>query len=118
MKRLALCLMLALAVPLSAGGPVVMRASWYGPWHDGKPMANQKRFDRWACTAAHRTLPLGTRLHLVELRSHRWVDVTVTDRGPFVPGRDLDLSEMAARQLRIAERGVALVQVTVLGDRP
>lgn len=112
---LALPLVTLWAVSTYSGGPVAMRASWYGAAQQGRITAGGALFDRWACTAAHRTLPLGTRLHCVHPRSHRWVDVTVTDRGPFVPGRDLDLSEQAARQLRIEGQGVAWVQVTVMG---
>ena len=117
-KRLALALLFALALPVAAGGPTLMRASWYGEHHQGRLTASGERFDRWGFTCAHRTLKHGTWLHLVDPKTHRWVDVRVTDRGPYVAGRDLDLSEQAARQLRIEERGVALLEVTVMGEKP
>lgn len=64
-------------------------------------------------TAAHRTLPLGTRLRVTNLENGRVVRVRVNDRGPYVPGRVLDLSREAARLLDMVERGVALVRLEV-----
>ncbi len=114
----ALALLVALALPVAAGGPRLMRASWYGEHHQGRLTASGERFDRWGFTCAHKTIKKGTWLHLVDPRTHRWVDVRVTDRGPYVAGRDLDLSEEAARQLHIEKRGVALLEVTVMEVRP
>ena len=86
-------------------------ASWYGEKYRGRPTANGELFDPGAMTAAHRTLPFGTRL-LVK-RGSRSVVVTVNDRGPFVPGRDLDLSWGAFRKL--ADPDLGLIEVTFVG---
>lgn len=85
-------------------------ASFYG---GGGRHANGARYDPASFTAAHRTLPFGTKILVTELRSGRSVTVTVTDRGPFIRGRVVDLSLAAARQLRITQRGVVRVRVAV-----
>lgn len=114
---LALFLACLLAISTYAAGPRLMVASWYGIAHQGRTTASGMSFDRWGLTCAHKTLPLGTWLRVTDPRSHRWVMVRVTDRGPFIPGRDLDLSEQAARQLRIERQGVAWVEVAVIRGR-
>lgn len=81
-------------------------ASWYGVQHHGKRMANGQPFNMYADTAAHRSLPLGTRLTLTNPRNGSSTTVLVTDRGPFVRGRELDLSYEAARKLGILDKGV------------
>lgn len=86
-------------------------ASWYGKAFEGKPMANTLPFKRRMMTAAHRTLPLGTKLRIVNLENGHVVEVTVTDRGPYVPGRVIDLSEMAATRLGMRENGIAQVSI-------
>jgi rare lipoprotein A len=85
-------------------------ASWYGDELRGSATANGERFDPGAMTAAHKTLPFGTLLR-VTLGS-RWVVVRVNDRGPYVAGRDLDLSQAAAQAVGLG--GVGPVQVEVL----
>jgi rare lipoprotein A len=114
---LALFLACLWALSTYAAGPRLMVASWYGKAHQGRATASGMSFDRWGLTCAHKTLPLGTWLRVTDPRSHRWVMVRVTDRGPFVPGRDLDLSEQAARQLRIEREGVAWVEVAIIRGR-
>lgn len=94
-----------------SGGKSLVVASWYGPRHHGRPMANGRPFDMYADTAAHRTLPLGTRLKVTNPQNGRTVEVAVTDRGPFIPGRTLDLSWAAARKLGIVRQGVARLYV-------
>jgi rare lipoprotein A len=89
-------------------------ASWYGEAHDGLPTASGEIFDRTRYTAAHRTLPIGTRLHVTNLQNGRVVRVRVNDRGPYVAGRILDLSQEAARTLGMVERGVVMVQLDVI----
>lgn len=91
------------------------RASWYGRGHHGRLTANGERFDMNALTAAHRTLPFGTRLHIVNLNNDRAVEVRINDRGPYVPGRIIDLSYAAARALGGVATGVIPVRATVLG---
>jgi rare lipoprotein A (peptidoglycan hydrolase) len=86
-------------------------ASYY--W-EGKQVATGARFDPDGLTAAHRTLPLGTRLRVTNLASSRSVVVTVNDRGPFIAGRVLDLSRGAAKVLGMIERGIARIEASVL----
>lgn len=89
-------------------------ASWYGPGFAGRRTASGDRFDPRAFTCAHRTLPLGTKLRITNPRTGAQVLVTVTDRGPFVGRRELDLSHAAAREVGILGRGVGQVVLEVL----
>jgi len=82
-------------------------ASWYGSQHHGKAMANGQPFNMHADTVAHRQLPLGTRLTLTNPQNGSTAKVQVTDRGPFIPDRDLDLSFEVARKLGVVKTGVA-----------
>ena len=88
-------------------------ASWYGIDHQGKPTASGEAFDRNELTAAHRSLPLGTLLRVTNPSNGKQVVVRVNDRGPFVRGRILDLSERAARTLGIVRRGMARVVMEI-----
>jgi rare lipoprotein A len=83
-------------------------ASYYDKNYQGRT-ASGARYDSSKFTAAHRSLPFGTRLTVIEPRSHRVVTVVVNDRGPFVKGRVLDLSFSAAQALRMTGRGVMKV---------
>jgi rare lipoprotein A len=85
-------------------------ASWYGPQVKGLPTASGETFDPQGYTAAHKTLPFGTDL-LVSYRG-RSVAVTVNDRGPYVGGRELDLSWAAARDIGLTRAGVDYVEYT------
>jgi len=98
----------AAAVKPSSGRRLVV-ASWYGSQHHGKLMANGEPFDMFDDTAAHKKLPLGTQLTITNPNNGATVQVEVTDRGPFIPGRNLDLSYSAARKLGIVKAGVAKV---------
>jgi rare lipoprotein A (peptidoglycan hydrolase) len=89
-------------------------ASWYGYPHHGRITASGRRFDMHELTAAHRTLPLGTRLRVTNLIGGRSVIVTITDRGPFVKNRVIDLSYAAARQIGMLSSGTAPVQLKIL----
>ena len=86
-------------------------ASYY--WEDSE-VATGARYDPDGLTAAHRTLPFGTRLRVTDLVSRRSVDVTVNDRGPFIAGRILDLSRGAALVLGMLERGLTQIKAIVL----
>lgn len=97
--------------------PVEMVASWYGPGHHGRPTANGERFDRGGFTAAHACLPFGTILDVTDPRTGRSVRVRINDRGPFKPGRHLDLSEAAAAHVGLSVRGVGRVLVMPVGPR-
>lgn len=104
----------AAALPHERNERLLGIASWYGPWHHGRPTASGKPFNMHALTAAHRTLPLGTRVRVTNLLNGRSVVVKITDRGPYVPGRSIDLSHAAAKALDMLKRGLASVRLEVL----
>jgi len=108
---LAVGLAFLAACASSGGRGGTWTASWYGvPFH-GRPTASGERFDKHGLTAAHKSLPFGTRLRVSNPANGRSVIVRINDRGPFVAGRDLDLSEAAAAELGILRQGVAPVRV-------
>lgn len=84
-------------------------ASWYGPGFHGKRTASGSVYNQNAMTAAHKTLPFGTVVKVTDRRTGKSVRVTITDRGPFVRGRVIDLSKAAAAKLGTKEAGVAKV---------
>ncbi len=86
-------------------------ASWYGKELQGRKTASGEIFDQNGLTAAHRTLPFGTRLLVTNLENGKSVTVTVNDRGPFVQGRILELSLGAARELGFLAQGTARVRI-------
>lgn len=90
-------------------------ASWYGPGFHGRRTANGERFNQNALTAAHRSLPFGTKVRVTNTRTGRSVVVRITDRGPFTGGRVIDLSAAAARIVGVMQSGVAPVNLEVLG---
>lgn len=89
-------------------------ASYYGRRFHGRLTANGERFDMNALTAAHKTLPFGTQLRVTYPRTGRSVVVRVNDRGPFVSGRDLDLSRAAAEKIGLVQQGHGRVEVELL----
>ena len=91
-------------------------ASWYGPGFHGRSTASGERFNRNAMTAAHRTLPFGTRVLVTNVNNNQQVVVRINDRGPFSGGRVIDLSEGAAREIGLHLAGVGTVRVEVLAD--
>jgi rare lipoprotein A len=100
------------AQPVHHGNNYEGYASWYG---EAQVTASGERFNKHALTAAHRTLPLGTRVRVTNKRNGRSVIVRINDRGPYGHGRIIDLSEAAARQLDMIAAGVAPVELEVLG---
>ena len=102
------------AMPAAPVRSEVGLASWYGEFHHGLPTASGEPFDTARMTAAHRSLPLGTRLVVTNLENGRIVQVRVNDRGPYVAGRVLDLSHGAAQALDMVERGVVRVRIDVV----
>jgi rare lipoprotein A len=86
-------------------------ASYYGREFHGRRTASGERHDPQALTAAHRTLPLGTRVRVTNLASGRSVVLTINDRGPFRRGRVIDVSRRAARELGFLSAGVVRVRV-------
>jgi rare lipoprotein A len=100
-----------------AAAPVVQRglATFYGSEQQGGPTASGERFDKRKLTAAHRTLPLGTRVRVTNTRNGRSVEVRINDRGPYGGrGRIIDVSEAAARVLGMIDAGVVPVIVEVM----
>ena len=91
-------------------------ASWYGKAHHGQPTASGEIYDMHAFTAAHRSLPLGTRVLVTNVKNDRSVEVRINDRGPFIRGRILDLSYAAARELGSLEDGAFRVKLRVLEE--
>ena len=87
------------------------RASYYADKFQGRKTASGARFSQHKRTAAHRTLPFGTRVTVINLDNGRRVHVHINDRGPFVEGRMIDLSKKAARKLRMLQHGVANVEI-------
>lgn len=92
------------------------RASWYGPGFHGNQTASGEIFNQNALTAAHRTLPFGTRVRVTNVSNNRYVIVRINDRGPFSHGRVIDLSAGAAREIGLHIAGVGTVRVEVLAD--
>lgn len=90
----------------------VMTASWYGPRFHGKLTANGEQYNQMALTAAHKSLPFGTVLQVTNLKNGKSVIVRINDRGPFIEGRDLDLSKGTALNLGMIDRGVIKVKVS------
>ena len=86
--------------------------SFYGAGLQGQLTANGEHFDKDALTAAHRTLPFGSCVRVQSVATGRFVNVRVNDRGPFVKDRIIDLSEAAARELGMIERGVGEVKLS------
>ena len=93
---------------------MLMVASWYGQKFQGRKTSSGERFDLNKLTAAHKTLPLGSLVKLTAPLTGRSVIVRINDRGPWLKGRDLDLSEAAAIKLGIHEKGIAPVEMALL----
>ena len=91
------------------------KASWYGPGFHGRRTANGERFNQNAYTAAHRSLPFGTKVRVTNLNNGRSVTVRINDRGPFIRGRIIDLAAGAAKAIGLYSSGVAPVRIQVLG---
>ena len=97
---------------LSVTGPALAQcggASWYGPGFHGKKSASGEVFNQNAMTAAHRSLPFGTVVKVVDQRTGKSVTVTINDRGPFRKGRIIDLSKAAATKLGFRDKGTTKV---------
>lgn len=89
-------------------------ASWYGDQFQGNPTANGEVYDMNGLTAASRELPLGTRIQVKNLNNNRSVVLRINDRGPFIPGRFLDVSKGAAERLGFISAGLARVEIKVI----
>src|SRR5690242_10819663 len=100
--------------PPAEGYEEVGVASWYGTQQHGKRTASGELFDMNQLTAAHRSLPFGTRLRVINRDNNRSTEVRVNDRGPFVKGRILDVSYAAARQLGALGSGTFPVRLRII----
>lgn len=89
-------------------------ASWYGAPYHNRRGSNGEIYDMHAMTAAHRTLPLGSVVRVTDLKTEASAIVRITDRGPFIEGRVIDLSQAAAQQIGMIQRGTAEVRIDVL----
>jgi rare lipoprotein A len=88
--------------------------SWYGEDFDGRSTATGETYDMYGSTAAHPTLPLGSIVRVVNPKNHRSEIVRINDRGPYIEGRELDVSYEVARRLGFDQRGTAKVQLELL----
>ncbi len=100
----------------SAGYRAEGKASYYSSRHHGRRTASGERFDMHALTAAHRSLPFGSRVRVTNLNTRRSVVVRINDRGPYGRGRIIDLSRAAAERLGMLRSGVAPVRVEQLAN--
>lgn len=103
-------------IPTSSGYRAKGLASWYGRKFHGRKTASGERYDMYALTAAHKTLPLGTRVEVTNLNNGRKVRLRINDRGPFVRGRIIDLSYKGAQKLGVVGPGTAPVLVQAVGQ--
>jgi rare lipoprotein A len=120
----ALCALFSLSCGLSRryphgyGRPGAYRevgeASYYAREAHGKTTASGETFNMYALTAAHKTLPFGTRVRVTNLANKRSVVVRINDRGPFAAGRIIDLSYAAAKKIKMLDAGVADVEVVLV----
>ena len=105
----ASAVLLAMSAPATAAS--TMLSSWYGPYFHGRLTANGEVYDQWGLTAAHKTLPFGTRLRVCY---QGCVNVRINDRGPFIGPRELDLSRGAAEAIGLTHAGVDYVSFTYI----
>lgn len=113
-KLLILALTPALLLFNKSDSKVV--ASYYHDKYQGRPTASGEPFDNGAMTAAHKTLPFGTRVR-VAITKDRFVIVRINDRGPFIKGREIDLSQAAFKKLSQLEAGLIKVRLTILDNK-
>ena len=125
LSRAITCYLLLILMLLAAGCATSPRhdkrvtqttgiASWYGRKFHGKTTASGEKYNMNKMTAAHRTLPFGTRVKVTHLGNKRTVTVRINDRGPFIDGRIIDLSYKAASKLAMIDEGIAKVHIEVL----
>jgi len=122
------CLLLFMALTPSLEAPLVAKptqtvrplkvwfgdASWYGPTFEGRTTASGELYDMTASTAAHTNLPFGSMVRLINTRTGRSAVVRINDRGPFVKGREMDVSYQVAERLGIINRGVGRLRMELL----
>ena len=102
-------------VPVITYKPIgMMKASWYGPNFHGRQTANGEIYNQYELTAAHKSMKFGTLLRLTNPENNKSIIVRVNDRGPYVDGRDLDLSYASAKALGIVKPGVKRLKVELV----
>lgn len=108
--------LLGLVLLYQVAGPYyeVGIASWYGPGFDGNYTANGEVYDMNGISAAHKTLPFGTVVRVVEFSTGKSIVVRINDRGPFIEGRIIDLSKGAAKELGIIDKGITKVGLRII----
>ncbi|MBQ9207595.1 MAG: septal ring lytic transglycosylase RlpA family protein [Treponema sp.] len=116
MKRIFFVLSLCFAVSLGFADVLMSNAeaSYYAEKYHGRKTASGEIFNMNAFTCAHKTLPFGTVLRVTNLSNNKSVDVRVNDRGPFVKGREIDVSKAAAQKLGMIKTGTARVKIEIL----
>ena len=107
---------LAQEAPVPKQEPLLIVSSWYGEPFHGRTMANGKVYDKMKLTVAHRAWPFQTKLRLLNPTNNRAVEVVVTDRGPYVNGRGLDVSEKVAMILGFHKKGIEILEVHFIDD--
>ena len=112
MKKLILLSLILLTPVISIAQSGI--ASYYGEQHQGRLTASGKPFNMNALTAAHRTLPFGTKIRVKNLDNNKFVIVVINDRGPFIRNRVLDLSQSAAIKLDMIKSGTAKVNIKII----
>jgi len=126
-RRIAIALVLAAVattgcsralVTPEPGKPQTGIASWYGPGFHGRLTSNGERYNQHGTTAAHRTLPFGTRVLVTNLANGESVEVRINDRGPFVDDRVIDLSRWAAEKIDMVGSGTAPVRLDIVARPP
>lgn len=95
--------------------PLTVTASWYGSQFHGRPTASGERFDMYALTCAHKELAFGTMLKVTNTANNKSARCTVNDRGPFIPGRDIDLSFGTAKEINMIGTGTSQVRLEFIG---
>ncbi|WP_161889926.1 septal ring lytic transglycosylase RlpA family protein [Pontibacter russatus] len=109
-------LFIGISQPISAQSTDIQKgeASWYGSKYHGRPTSSGEPYNKNEMTAAHKTLPFGTKVKVTNLENNESVIVRINDRGPFVGDRIIDVSEVAARKLEFHDEGIGYVKVEVL----
>ena len=114
MRKLFLFIFSILILTSFATSEYSGKASYYGKSHHGKTMANGKKFNMHALTAAHKTLKFGTKLEVTNIKNDKSIVVEVTDRGPYIKGRVLDLSQEAFNRIASVSTGVIKIKYKIL----
>lgn len=95
---------------------LVGQASWYGKKYHGRLTASGERYNMRAYTAAHKTLPFGTVVRVTNTANSKTVEVKINDRGPFVKGRVIDLSQKSFEQIGSVKKGVVPIKIEIIDD--